>query len=818
MRLYANFRYASRQLRNSPILTATVLSTFALCIGANTAVFSIVDTLFFRPPPYPQPERLAVIATVQRFNGAVDVDTSQDGAQWQAVSEHANLLDAAVFGAAAGVNMVAPNRVEYIGNERVSANFFHVVGVAPILGREFTRAEDVPNGPKLSVISFALWQRVFQSDPHALGHPIQIRGEPYTVIGVMPAGFLPPSDTVEGEPLRIDVWTPLHPTTTGEGSSNNYEVIARLKPGVTFPRASAQLQSVLQPIFQQRGHPGLEFAEQAMPFQRGSTYEISESVHLMWAAVAVVLLIGCVNIAGLLLARSASRTREVATRLAVGATRADVVGELLCESLLLAIMGGALGVLLGYFALQGLIWLNPGVFDLFGPVTLDARVLAIMLATSLAASCVFGLVPALHASKVDLRSSLSEAGRTLTARNGLWTRRGLVFVEVTLGVVLVAAAGLLVRTFAGLAGADSGFDSKNVLIASASLQDARYKTASAGDRLFRDSLARIRQIPGVESAAVALTPPYGRPLNECAAEVNGRKVNQCLVNFTYTTPEVFQTLRVKLLTGSYYTEADRPNTPPVAVANEAFVRRLLKTGDSAVGSTVKVEGITWRIVGVVGNLQQKNGWGNDWGPVDAFPQLYVPASQFPDNLFAAVHMWFSPVWMVRTRGSVPAIGDKMRSALAQVDAQLPFASFQSLPEVAGRALQRQRYQAVLFSAFAALALMVVAIGVYGLTAQWVAQRTREMGIRLALGATSLGVVRKAAMPGIVLSLSGIGTGLILALFVTRLLKSLIWGVKPTDPLTFAGVAFLLIAVAIVASFLPAVRLARIDPAQTLRNE
>jgi predicted permease len=538
----------------------------------------------------------------------------------------------------------------------------------------------------------------------------------------------------------------------------------------------------------------------------------------MWGAVGLVLLIGCVNIAGLLLARSASRSREVATRFAVGATRAAVMGEFLCESLLISLMGGALGLLLGKFALKGLIWLNPGVFDVFGPVRLDGRVMASMLLLSLAASCVFGLVPALHASKVDLRSSLSEAGRTLTARRGLWTRRGLVFVEVTLGVVLVAAAGLLVRTFAGLAGADPGFDPQNVLIASASLQDARYKTAVAGDRLFRDSLTQIRQIPGVESAAVALTPPYGRPLNECASQVNGRQINRCLVNFTYTTPEVFQTLRMKLLQGSYYTEADRANTPPVAVANEAFVRRFLNNGEAAVGSTVKVEGVTWRIVGVAGNLQQKNGWGNDWGPVDAFPQLYVPASQFPDDLFAAVHMWFSPVWMVRTRGDVPALAEKMRSALAQVDPQLPFASFQSLPEVAGRALQTQRYQAVLFSAFAALALLLVAIGVYGLTAQSVAQRTREMGIRLALGATSSEVVRAAAAPGIVLSLSGIGAGLMLALFVTRLLKSLIWGVKPTDPLTVAGVAFLLVTVAAAASFLPAVRLAQIDPAQTLRDE
>jgi predicted permease len=634
----------------------------------------------------------------------------------------------------------------------------------------------------------------------------------------MPAGFLPPSVTIDSEPLRIDVWTPLHPTTTGEGSGNNFEVIARLKPGITFAQADAQLQSVLRPVFQPRMQPGLEFTERAMPFQVGSTYEIRRGVFLMWSAVAIVLLIGCVNIAGLLLSRSIARSRELATRFALGATRVAVIGELLCEWLLIAVVGGALGILLGYFALKGLLWLNPGVFDVFGPVVLDWRVIAIMFFVSAATSVVFGLIPALKASNVDLRSSLSEGGRTLTGRRGLWTRRGFVFVEVTLGVVLVAAAGLLIRTFATLADADPGFDPKNVLIASASLQDARYKTSASGDRLFRDSLARIRQIPGVESAAIALTPPYGRPLNECAGQVNGRQVNNCMVNFTYATPEMFETLRLKLLRGRYYTEADRANTPPVAVANEAFVRSFLNNGEPVIDSTVKVQGTNWQIVGLVGNVQQKNGFGGDWGPVDAFPQLYVPVSQVPDGLFAGVHLWFSPVWMVRTYGNVPGLAEKMRAALADVDPQLPFASFHSMQEAAGRALQRQRYQAVLFSTFAGLALLLAAVGVYGLVAESVAQRTREMGIRLALGATSSQVVRTAAMPGIVLSLSGVATGLVMALLVTRLLNSLIWGVKPTDPLTFVGVGLLLIAVVTVASCLPAARLARIDPAQTLRDE
>ncbi|MBV8570303.1 MAG: ABC transporter permease [Acidobacteriaceae bacterium] len=818
MPFYLNLRYAARQLRKCPGFTITVLATLALCIGANTAVFSVVDTLFFRPPPYPEPEKLAVITTVQQFQGAIDVDTSQDGTQWKVVRDDASLMEAAVFGAAAGVNLVAQNRAEYIGNERVSANFFHVLGITPLLGREFTREEDVPNGPKLAIVSYSLWQRVFHSDPGILGKIIQLRGEPHTVIGVVPKGFWPPSDTIGSEPLIVDVWTPLHATTTGEGSGNNFEVIARLKPGVTFAQANAQLQSVFRPVFQQRMHPGLKYEERAMPFQAGSTFEIRRSVHLMWGAAALVLVIGCVNIAGLLLARSATRSREIATRFALGATRGAVVQELLCESLLIAVVGGALGIVLGHFALTGLLLLNPGAFDVFGPIVLNGRCTATMLLVSAATSLIFGLIPALDASKVDLRASLSDGARTVTRRRGLSMRRGLVFVEVMLGVVLVAAAGLLIRTFATLAGADPGFDPENVLIASASLQNARYKTSSMGDRLFRDSLARIRQIPGVESASVALTPPYGRPLNECASQVNGKQVSNCLVNFTYATPDMFETLRMKLLSGRFYTDADRAVTMPVAVANEAFVRRFLKNHEPVIDSTVRVEGTTWHIVGVVGNVQQKNGFGEGWGPIDAFPQLYVPVSQVPDGLFSAVHVWFSPVWMVRTQGYVPGLVRQMGAALAGVDPQIPFASFQGMQHVSGRALQSQRYHAVLFSTFAGLALLLAAVGVYGLVAQSVRQRTREMGIRLALGATSSQLVRTAAMPGFVLSLSGVGAGLILASAVTRVLKSLIWGVKPTDPSTFVGVGLLLFGVATVASFLPAARLTRIDPAQTLRDE
>src|SRR5581483_11926902 len=454
MALFANLSYAGRRLRRSPAFTIAVLATLGLCIGANTAVFTIVDKLFFRPPPYPNPERLVVVSTIQRKGGASEPNGSQTGAQWELVRDHATLLDSAVFGSSGGVNLVAEKRVEYVGNQRVSANFFGVLGIKPLIGREFTRVEDVPGGPALAILSFALWQRVFHSDPGVLGHAIVLRGTPYTVIGVMPQGFLAPSHSIDGDELAIDVWTPLQPTTTGEGSGDNYEVIGRLKPGVTFADANGQLNSIMHGLFEQmKLPPGVEFEEQAVPFQIGQTYDVRRSVYLMWGAVAIVLLIGCVNIAGLLLARSVSRVREVATRLALGADSFGIAGELLAECVLLALGGGIIGIFVGKYALEGLLRLNPGAFNIWGNVTLDARVMAVMIGISLATSVIFGLFPAFETTSVDLRSSLSEGGRGMAGSRRRWKRQSLVFAEIALGVVLVISAGLLIRTFATLAGA-----------------------------------------------------------------------------------------------------------------------------------------------------------------------------------------------------------------------------------------------------------------------------------------------------------------------------------------------------------------------------
>jgi predicted permease len=617
--------------------------------------------------------------------------------------------------------------------------------------------------------------------------------------------------------VPVDVWTPVRASRTGEGSGTNYQIIARLKPGVTMPQANGQLASVTAEALRQYMPPHIAARAAAIPLQAGWTDRVHNRLSLIWGAVALVLLIGCVNIAGILLARSATRSREIATRMAVGASRARVVSGLLLESLLLALAGGLLGLIIGEFALRGLIRLNAQEFSFWGPLHLDFRVAAVMLAVSLATSLLFGLFPAIEATSVDLRSALAEGGRGAVGSRKTWKRQGLVFLEVALGVVLVIGAGLLVRTFQKLANLSPGFSPDHLFTASASLQDTRYATTAAGAWLFRETLDRMRRIPGVQSAAVALSLPYERPLND-GIKLPGGKEDYLMTNVTYVTPGFFETLQIPLLRGRVILGSDTASSEPVAVINQAFVQHYLRGRSNPLGRQLISEDKTWRVVGIVANVQHSTaGWGGP-NPLDIMPHMYVPADQVQDGLFAMVHVWFSPSWVVRTHGTVPGLQQQMTRILGSADPRLTFSDFHTMDQIKGATLRSQRYYATLFSALAGLAVLLAALGIYGLVAQSVVQRTHEMGIRMALGATVARIVRSAAAPAVVLSLCGVLSGVVLALFLSRVLKSMIWGVTPTDPLTFASVAILLVLIAAVAGLIPALRLARLDPAITLRQE
>ena len=553
-------------------------------------------------------------------------------------------------------------------------------------------------------------------------------------------------------------------------------------------------------------------------FQRGLTVDVRQPLVILWAAVGLVLLIGCVNIAGLLLARAARRTREMATRLALGSGRAALVRQMLAESVVLGLCGGATGAALGWLEVKALKALMPDGLNVWQTVELDWRVLAATACASIAAGILFGLYPALVASRLEIRAALGEAGRAVAGGRNPWPRRLLVASEVALGMVLLVGAGLLIRTFAHLRGLNPGFDAHNVITAKLSLQDARYTTSQSVNRLFEQSLARMRELPGVDSAAVALSLPYERALNTEFQRLDGRRVDteSQITNMFYVTPEYFRVLRIPVLRGRVFTAADSGTAAPTAVVSEAFVKMYM-AGDDALGRHLDLGGRERReIVGVVG-VQQKSGWG-DGRPLAPMPDIYVPGAQVDGKSLQGLHIWFSPSRIVRFSGPPEDVIAGMQRAMQAVDPQLPFAGFHGMDDVRYRSLAQERFQAALLAALAALALLLAAVGIYGLIANSVAERTRELGIRLALGATVAQAMRAIALPGVALALAGVMAGSVLAGFAAQLLRHLIWGVEPGDPLTFAAVGLGLLGMTAAASFLPALRVAHLNPAETLRQD
>jgi predicted permease len=806
-----DLRYAVRVLRKSPTFTAAAVATLALCIGANTAIFSVVDAVLLRPLPYPAPERLFSVARHFQGKGSESYQTNLWGSAWEAVRDNATYLDAAVFSdGSMGVNFAAGGGVDYVKQQRVSAGFFRVLGIKPLIGREFSMNEDRPAGPAVTVLSYALWKRVFHADPSIVGQAVTLRGEPHIIVGVLPAGFR--------SIVPADLWTPLRPSRSGEGGGSNYAVVARLHSGASWAQANGQIEAIGAPLMRQYGQDA-STRLRLISFQRGLTVDVRQPILILWAAVGVVLLIGCVNIAGPLLARAAGRTREMATRMALGSGRAALIRQMLAESVVLGLCGGAAGTGLGWLGVKALKALTPASLNLWQAVDLDWRVLAATAFASIAAGILFGLYPALAASRLQIRAALGEAGRAVAGGRNPWPRRLLVTSEVALGVVLLVGAGLLIRTFAHLRGLNPGFDAHNVITAELSLQDARYATSQSVNRLFEQSLARMRELPGVESAAVTISLPYERALNTGFQRMDGPHVDteSQITNMFYITPEYFRVLRIPLLRGRVFTAADSSISAPATVVSEAFVKMYMP-GDEPVGRHLDLGGGEKReIVGVVGDVQQKSGWG-DGAPTAAMPDIYIPAMQVQDKFMQLVHTWFSPSWTVRSAGPAEGVIAGMQRALESVDPQLPFAGFHSMEDVRYRALSQERFQVVLLGALAGLALLLAAVGIYGLIANSVAERTRELGIRLALGATVPQAIRSVALPGVALALAGVIVGSVLAAFATQMLRHLVWGVRPGDPLTFAAVGVGLLGVAAAASFLPALRVTRLNPAETLRQE
>jgi predicted permease len=819
--LVRDLRYAFRMLRKTPGFTVTALVTLAVGIGVNTAVFTVVNALLLKPLPFPEPDRLATMTTVRRTPKGGGENTSVDAKTFFAIRDHATTVDAAVQGNGGwggGVNMIAHNQAANVKQGRVSAGYFRVLGTAPLMGREFNADEDRRGGPPAAMLSYGVWTRVFGSDPGIIGQAIRLRGEPYTVVGVMPNGF------TSGE--LTDVWTPLQPSTSGEGANTNYGLIVRVRPNATWSEAEAEVNrlgsAAVMLDYQNAAYKDeVTVTCSLVPLQRQETADIRQPLLMLWGAVGLVLLIACVNIAGLLLARSGARTREIATRMALGSGRRAVVRQLLVESGLLAISGGALGLLVGWSVLAALIRLSKGVFPLGYPVQLDGRVLFITLVVAIVTSVLFGLVPALHASRVDVQAALAQSGTRAVAGGRSRRARSLLVVgEVAMGVVLLVSAGLLVRTFVHLRSLNPGFDPSSLTTATISLQDKRYEDPVKVNRLFAETLERIRNQPGVQAAGVTLGLPYTRLLNLPFGRVEGFTAEDKggMANVSYITPGYVEALRLPIRKGRAFTDADRADSLPVAIVNDEFVRRYYKGAD-LVGLHIRVAGGEREIVGVVANARgTSSGLAGGGAPLITPYVVYVPATQTSGQTFRMVHTWFSPSWVVRSSGPVAGGPEAVRQSVAAVDPMLPIARLESMTDVLAASLAQQRFMMSVVIGLGVVALLLAAIGIHGLIASSISERRRELGIRLALGASSRQVVRNVVMPGLILTAVGVAVGTAAALAAVQLLQSFLWGVTPTDPLTFGAVIGLLLAVALVASLIPALRVLHLDPALTLRTE
>lgn len=802
---WRDVRYAGRMIRKYPLFALSVVLTMAVAIAINTAVFSVADAVLLRPLPYPQPDRLALVSTTIRAEGGEFTDTAQTGRTWELVRDRATSVDRAVFSSwSSGVNLIAQGRASYVPQQRVGAGFFDVLGVAPAIGRGFSLEEDRVGGPDAAVLSNRLWHSAFNGEPSVLGRQISIQGKPHTVVGVMPAGF--------ASGTRADLWTPLRATTEGEGGGENFGIVTRLKAGVSWPQAEGEARAIGEEIVRQETD-GRARAKtfSLMPLQQALTEGLRRPILILWAAVALVLIVASVNLAGLLLSRVSIRRREIATRMALGSGRAAVVRQLLVENLVLAALGAVAGLLLGFLALDALAALARDGYEIWQTVALDARAMAVGVGLALVSGAAFGLVPALHASRVDIQAGLAEGGRGATA-GSRWPRRLLVVAQVAMGVVLLSGAGLLVRTFEHLHALEPGFDPRNLVAATVSLQDARYPTAAQVSQLFDDTLSRLRGTPGIESAAVSLGLPYERLLNLGFRRADGASSNG-MTNATYVTPDFFRTMRIPIPRGRAFEERDSATAAPVAIVSETLATTYF-SGEEALGRHIRFAGAEREIVGIAGDVQVKPSFG-EHGPLAPTPLAYIPARQASTGMLRLVHTWFSPVFVVRTSASDAPLA--LRRALDAVDPLLPFAEVRTMREIQGAAVAQQRFLMAILVVLALTAVLLAAIGIHGLVATSVTERTREMGVRIALGATTGRVMRTLALPGIGLAAAGVVIGGGAAAFCTRPLRSFLWGVTTADPVTFAAVAIVLLAVASAASILPALRILRLDPARTLRD-
>lgn len=804
-----SFRGTLRRLAQSPGFALAVILTLALSIGANTAVFSLVNALLLRPLPYPQPDRLAGIEVASNL-GQTDPDKSIDGETWEQIRDQVPQVIPTISsfgGITSASNIRTPAGVQSVSSARVSAGFFTVLRELPVMGRSFTQEEDHDGGPHAVIISHQLWRTAFQSDAHILGKAILVKGEPYTVVGVLGPRFSFPGDA--------EIYTPIRPSRIGEGEGTNYEFTARLKPGATWQEANAALARLRPRMLTWDLKPGEQDTLRFIPLEEHLNADEHGPALVLLLATGFIVLIACANLASLTLVRLRRRSHELGTRLALGAGRWPLMQQLWAESALLALVGGVLGLATAVGLLRALVALLPPDIVPFGGVALDMRVLLFTLAISIGTSLLFGMLPALAIFRMDPASVLGQ--RTVVGSRSSRARQVLIAVEVALTVILLAGSGLLIRSLVHLETLPPGFDANGVLTAQASLDQADYHDPARFATLMQESVAAMKNISGVTNAAVGLSLPYERGLNSGVTPRDGKQAGQhFMTSEIYVTPGYFDALGMQLRDGRAFTDGDTATSEPVAIVNESFAQQILHD-PNPIGRMLEQDKIRRRIIAVSGDVQTKPGL-DATSPISTERTLYIPATQAPGDFLALVHVWFRPNWIVRSTHLDAQTPSAMQRALSSVDPNLPFASFHTMEELLSTTLAQQRVNVALLTSLAVLALLLAALGIFALVSSVVTDRQREFGIRLALGSPMSDSMLVACRSGLMPAVLGLASGLALTLVVLRVMRSAIFGVSSYDPLTLMVTGALLLILAAIASLLPALRITRIQPAVVLRAE
>ncbi len=805
--LWQDLRYGARILAKKPGFTLIAVLTLALGIGATTAIFSVVNAVLLRPLPFPEADRLLFVGQSYRGTGPQGsgepkfIFWREQSMSFEAMACYSS------YGGARG-NLAGGNEAEYVPGMRVSEEFFRVFGVSPVQGRAFTQAEDTPGGERVAILSDGLWQRRFGGRRDLVGQTVSFNDRAVTVVGIMPPGFRFGSG--------VDLFVPMQ-ARAGSNVDPNAEVVGRLKPGATIEQARAELQLVadkFRAAFPRQMQEGESIATQ--PYQELFTGPLKRDLWMLMAAVGLLLLIACANVANLQLVRAAGRQREIAVRRALGAGGGRIARQLLTEGVLLAIAGGAAGALLAVWGTDLLVaalpenWLPGELME----IKVDWRVLLFAFGAAIGTGLLFGLAPAWQARRVDVNATLKEGGNKGAASGRGRLGSALVVVEVALSLVLLVGAGLLARTFANLTGVAPGFDPRNVLTFQTVLDGPRYDTTQKSAAFYRDALERIRSLPGVEAAAVINKLPLDWQFNMPVTFPEQPDKFQS-VQLRMVSPDYFRVMKIDLRQGRAFNDNDNAAAQPVAIVNEAFVKRFFD-GQNAFARQLSIGRGTndqaRQIVGVVADVKQT-------GLDSAAPAMvFAPIPQLPDRLMAVVRTFTPAYFTIRTTAAPRGFIAAIKRELGALDATVAMSQIASMEEVTSRSVAGQRFNMLLVGLFAAVGLLLAAVGIYGVVSYSVALRTNEIGIRIALGAQARDVVRMILKHGLALALSGVALGAAASFGLTRLMKGFLFGVGANDPLTFIAVALLLTGVALVACWIPARRATKVDPIIALRYE